>query len=212
MTGGAPGTGRWSDTGRFLAAFARDPLHTAAVAPSSPWLAAAMTAPVPTTGEPVVVELGPGTGAFTDVLQERLGGRGRHVVVELNASWADLLTRRHPRVEVLVADAGDLTALLAAHDVPAAEVIVSGLPWVAYTAPRSGAAGPGLHAAIAAALAPTGAFTQFAYTATRWAPPARRQLADLRGHFEEVVVSRTVWRNVPPAAVYLARRPVRRSG
>ena len=31
--------------------------------------------------------------------------------------------------------------------------------------------------------------------------------ARLRGAFEEVLVSSTVWRNVPPAFVYVCRRP-----
>ena len=62
---------------------------------------------------------------------------------------------------------------------------------------------------ITGVLAPGGVFTQFGYTWTRWAPPARRQLADLRAHFAEVTTSRTVWRNLPPAIVNEARRPRR---
>ena len=52
-----------------------------------------------------------------------------------------------------------------------------------------------------------GAYTQAAYAVTRWASPARRQLRQLQASFEEVVVSKTIWRNVPPARVYIARRP-----
>ena len=57
----------------LLAEFLRDPLRTASALPSSRALALAATAPVPATGDPVVVELGPGTGAFTDVVAERGG-------------------------------------------------------------------------------------------------------------------------------------------
>ncbi len=188
-----------SDTARFLLEFARDPLHTAAVAPSSAALAAAMVAPLPLAGEPVVVELGPGTGAFTSVIQERLGGRGRHVAVERSASWSDLITRRHPGVDVAHADARSLARVLAARGIDQVDAVVSGLPWIAHS--------PQLHAAITAALAPHGVFTQFAYTWTRWAPPARRQLADLRIHFTDVATSRTVWANLPPAVVHRASGP-----
>lgn len=184
------------DTARFLRAFARDPLHTAAVAPSSAALAAAMTGVV--TPGAVVVELGPGTGAFTRAVQERLAGTGRHLAVELNAEWAALLAGRYPAVDVVRADARELPTLLRDRGIGPADVVVSGLPWVAYT-------GTGLHGLIAAALAPDGAFTQFAYSATRRLPPARRQFADLRAHFADVAVSPTVWRNVPPAVVYTAR-------
>jgi phosphatidylethanolamine/phosphatidyl-N-methylethanolamine N-methyltransferase len=194
----------WVDTGRFVREFVRDPLHTASVTPSSHALAAAMTLPLPTTGTPVVVELGPGTGAFTRAIQERTGGRVQHVAVELNPGWAQLLARRHPEVDVVQADARELPRLLADRGIDAADAVVSGLPWVAYS---PGPDGRGLHTVIAQVLAPSGVFTQFAYTWTRWAPPARRQLADLRAHFAEVTISPTVWRNVPPAVVYQARQP-----
>jgi phosphatidylethanolamine/phosphatidyl-N-methylethanolamine N-methyltransferase len=199
----------WADTGRFLREFARDPLHTAAVAPSSAALAAAMTAPLPVTGSPVVVELGPGTGAFTAAIQERIGGRGRHIAVELHPGWAELLARRYPAVEVVVDDVRSLAGILAARGITRVDAVVSGLPWVAY-APAPG--GRPLHTVITDVLASTGVFTQFAYCWTRWAPPARRQLADLRAHFAEVVISRTVWRNMPPAVVYQARQPRHSSG
>jgi phosphatidylethanolamine/phosphatidyl-N-methylethanolamine N-methyltransferase len=194
----------WSDTGRFLREFVRDPLHTASVTPSSRALATVMTQPLPVTGEPVVVELGPGTGAFTRAIQERTGGRARHIAVELNAGWAELLAERWPEVEVVRADARELPRLLADRGVGPVDAVVSGLPWVAYA---PGADGRGLHALIVEALAPTGVFTQFGYSWTRWMPPARRQLADLRAHFAEVTTSRTVWRNVPSAVVHTARRP-----
>lgn len=190
-----------TDTLRFLREFVRDPLHTAAIAPSSAALAAAMTACVPATGEPTVVELGPGTGAFTAAVAARTGGRGRHLAIELHPEWSRLLADRFPHVEIVQGDVRDLDAILADRGLPPADAVVSGLPWAAYSGPGS------LHAAIGRALAPHGTFTQFAYSWTRhWAPPARAQLADLRRHFAEVTIGRTVWRNLPPAAVYEARR------
>jgi phospholipid N-methyltransferase len=194
----------WADTGRFIREFVRDPLHTASVTPSSPALAAAMTLPLSATGEPVVVELGSGTGAFTRAIQERTGGRARHIAVELNPGWARLLEERYPKVEVVRADARELPQLLADRDIAAVDAVVSGLPWVAYS---PGPDGRGLHTLIIEALAPTGFFTQFGYSWTRWALPARKQLADLRAHFAEVSTSRTVWRNFPSAVVYTARQP-----
>jgi phospholipid N-methyltransferase len=190
--------------GRFVVEFARDPLRTAALAPSSAALAATMTAAVPACGAPVVVELGPGTGAFTAAIRARTGGRGRHLAVELNPRWARLLAERHPGVEVVVADAAALPAVLAEHGVTAVDAVVSGLPWEAH---RPGTDGLDLSAYIADVLAPEGQFTQFAYTWTRWAPPARRLLAGLRSRFADVTISPTVWRNLPPAVVYQARRP-----
>jgi phospholipid N-methyltransferase len=189
-----------SDIGVFFREFLRSPLTTASAIPSSKALSAQMVAPVPERGDPVVVELGPGTGAFTEVIQSKLDGRGRHLAVELNPRLADLLAKRFPEVEVIVADAERLPNLLAERGI-AADVVISGLPWAAYRG--------GLTEAVAAALDPAGVFTQFTYTWTRWAGPSTRQLAGFRRCFEEVVLTRTIWGNVPPALVHVMRRPRR---
>lgn len=189
-------------SGAFLREFVRDPRHTASLFPSSRALAEAAAAPVPRTGDPVVVELGPGTGPVTDLVAHRLAGRGHHLAVELNPRLAGVLRRRHPGLDVAVADARDLPALLAERGLGGADVVVSGLPWAAYPA-----AGPPLTAVIAGALRPDGAFTQFGYACTRFLPPARRLRVRLAEVFEEVVEGRTVFGNVPPAFVLTARRP-----
>ncbi|WP_262379234.1 class I SAM-dependent methyltransferase [Nonomuraea sp. PA05] len=185
----------------FVREFIRSPMRTAAVLPSSAGLAAQMVVGVPERGEPTVVELGAGTGAFTSAIQRRLNGRGRHVVVELNDRFAAEVARAHPAVEVVCDDAVRLPELLAGLGAGPVDVVVSGLPWVAY------AGRPPLIGSVARVLSPAGVYTQFAYTWTRWAAPARRLAGGLREAFEEVVTTATVWRNLPPAVVYVARRP-----
>ncbi|QGK69887.1 methyltransferase domain-containing protein [Allosaccharopolyspora coralli] len=186
----------------FVREFVKSPTTTAAVGPSSRQLARRMVEPVPIAGDPVIVELGPGTGAFTREIQRRLHGRGRHLAVELNERWARELGERFPAVESVCADAHVLPGLLADRDVRA-DVVVSGLPWAAHVE-RDGRS---LVEVIAESMAPDGAFTQFAYTWTRWAAPARRLRTQVDEAFAEVEVSPTVWRNVPPAVAYVARRP-----
>lgn len=182
--------------------FVRAPLDTASVVPSSPALCRLLAAPVPQAGDPVVVELGPGTGVVTAVLQDRLAGRGRHLAVEINPRFVDPLRARFPHVEVLCGDARAVPAMLADRGL-AADVVVSALPWAAFRVP-----GPvSLPEQLGGAMVRDGTFVQLALAPTRWASPARTQRAELRAAFEEVVTSSTVWRNAPPAFVYLARRP-----
>jgi hypothetical protein len=50
-------------------------------------------------------------------------------------------------------------------------------------------------------------FTAFASGHARVPPPAVRFRRRLQAGFEEVVAGLTVWRNLPPAFVYHARRP-----
>ena len=192
----------------FAREFLRSPLDTASVVPSSAALCREITAPIPESGDPVVVELGPGTGVVTAVVQERLGTRGRHLAVELNPRFADALARRFPAVEVVCDDARALPELLARRGLRA-DVVLSGLPWAAFRLRGDDPAAPDLPGVLAASMAPGGALTQIGYAVTRRARPARRQLDDLRAAFEEVMTSRTVWGNVPPAVVHVARRPRR---
>ena len=179
--------------------FLRSPTSVATVTASSPALVAAMLAPLP-TGDPVVVELGAGTGHVTAALARRLGGRGRHVAVELNPVLARRLAERFPGVTVVTGDAGDLPALLRGRGIEAVDAVSSLLPWVAY------ARAP-IPALAASVLAPDGVLTQVSLLPTAWLPPARRQLRDLRAAFAEVGTGGPVWRNLPPARVLVARRP-----
>jgi len=43
----------------------------------------------------------------------------------------------------------------------------------------------------------------------KWMAPARRQERDIRARFAEFRISPTVWLNVPPARVLVARSPHR---
>ncbi|WP_327001670.1 SAM-dependent methyltransferase [Dactylosporangium sp. NBC_01737] len=191
------------DRATFLREFLRAPLTVAAVTPSGAPLTGMVTATVPGTGAPLVVELGPGTGAFTAGIQQRLAGRGHHLAIEINKRFAERLTDRYPQVDVAVADARNLREVLAVRGHHHADAIVSGLPWAAFAPSLQ----DDLLGAVTDSLAPHGAFTTFAYIHTRWTPPARRLRRSLDDRFEEVVVGRTVWANVPPAFVYSCRRP-----
>lgn len=208
-----PGRDRrdWSDSARFAAAFVRDPVATASVWPSSTALARAM-ADAALAGcsrpDPLVVELGAGSGAFTAELARRLDLRARHLAVELNPALAHRLAGRLDDVEVVPADAGELPTLLALRGLPGArgvDVVVSGLGWSATRPGRDDSLLP----VVASTLADDGVFVQFGYTFTRWAAPARALEAELHELFGEVTTSATVWRNLPPAIVHRAARPRR---
>jgi phosphatidylethanolamine/phosphatidyl-N-methylethanolamine N-methyltransferase len=193
------------DSTALLREFARQPGRTGAIAPSSATLAAAVALTIPHSGDPIVVELGPGTGAFTAAIERSLGGRGRHIAVELNPRLAAHLSKRHPAVEVVQSSAEDLRHILAERGVTSVDLVISGLPWVSLPPTTAYAA---LDAATGA-LAPGGAFTTFGYTFARRLPSARRFRGMLAARYEEVVAGRTIMRNLPPAFVYYARRPRR---
>ena len=197
--------------GLFLAEFIRNPVRTAAFAPSSATLAARMLARL-SASDTVIVELGPGTGAFTEAIQRAIQHTTRqtvpraaprtHIAIELNERLATGLAERYPGVDVINANATSLPEVLGPRR---ADFVVSGLPWAAYAGPQ----GEKLIDTVAGLLNPGGTFTQFAYAWSRWAPPARRQLRQLRAAFAEVELSEIVWANLPPAVVYTASTPRR---
>ena len=178
--------------------FLRAPASVATVTASSDALVAEMLRPLPEVDEPVVVELGAGTGRLTDAVQRRLGGRGHHLAVELNPVLAARLAERRPGVDVVCADAATLPDLLAGRGIGEAHLVASLLPWKAYrTAP--------IARSVAGVLAPGGVFTQAVLSALRWLPPARRLDREVRADFPDVRLGPTVWRNLPPARVRVAR-------
>ena len=188
----------------FLVEFMRNPMTVGAVQASGSALAEVATATVPATGSPVVLELGPGTGAFTAPVQRRLAGSGRHIAIELNPRFADRLATRYPGVDVVTGNAAALREVLAQRGVDHVDVVISGLPWAAFDQKLQ----HDVLSEVVAVMHPAGVFTTFAYVHARWSPPAQRLLRSLQSRFEEVVVSRTVWGNLPPALVYFCRRPV----
>jgi phosphatidylethanolamine/phosphatidyl-N-methylethanolamine N-methyltransferase len=189
----------------FLAAALRRPATMGAIAPSSPRLGAVLASVVPRSGQPVVVELGPGTGSVSAVIAERLPSGAQHLAVELDPAMVAFLRRTHPGLEVVEGNAADLGALLGERGITAVDAVVCGLPWALF----DDATQTRLLAEISRAIGDRGAFTTFAYLHGMTLGAARRFRRRLRDTFEEVLVSATVWRNLPPAFVYVCRRPRR---
>ena len=199
-----PATASERGLGRlFLRKFLRDPKDVASVWPSSRWLARAMLRDVvlPTGGG--VVELGPGTGAFTAPILELLAsaGGGGYLGIERDAEFCDLMRRRFPRVEFAWADAATLATQLAARPGLQPFAVVSGLPLVAMPKPMVAELVRTAHAAV-----PVGGwFCTFSYQHSLVNPAQwwlRRLLRTTFGRLEV----RPVLRNVPPALVFAARK------
>ncbi|MDQ0366707.1 class I SAM-dependent methyltransferase [Catenuloplanes indicus] len=192
--------------GAFVQRFLRNPARVGTPAATSAAVSRQMAAPIPEHGDPLVVELGAGTGAVTEWIQHRLGGRGHHLAIEIDPVFAGLLRQRYPAVDVAESDAAQLPALLAQRGLGAADVVVSALPWTLFSDEQA----RGILAAVAASMAPHGAFTTITLSMGSRMPGARRFRSALGATFEEVTQSRTFWRNPPPAFVYEAHRPRQR--
>jgi phospholipid N-methyltransferase len=82
----------------FFRQFRRRFETTGAIAPSSRFLAGAITAPLRRRQRPArILEVGPGTGAVTRRIVQSLNGDDRFDLVELNEAFAALLNERFQR-------------------------------------------------------------------------------------------------------------------
>lgn len=177
----------------------RSPLQIGAVAPSSRWLARCIVDAVGVRPGDVLLELGPGTGAFTAELVSRFPHH-RIIAVELGASMAEGLQRRFPKVEVVAGSAEELSRILDRLGVRRVDRIVSGLPWALWDRKYQ----QRLLDEVAACLSPAGRFVTFHYLHSIASGRVRPTRSLLQGHFREVHYTPPVWLNLPPALVHVA--------
>ena len=179
----------------FLRAWLAAPLRVAAIAPSGPGLAKAMTAEIDAASMPVI-EFGPGTGVFTQAILDAGVSPDRLVLIEAGAVFATLMRVRFPTVRLIERSAADL-AQIDLFGPGQAGAVVSGLPILSMPKPV-------VRAILAKAfgeLRAGGAMYQFTYGYR--CPIADGILAEFG-----LVANRiaTVVINAPPASVYRIER------
>ncbi|MEM7235141.1 MAG: methyltransferase domain-containing protein [Planctomycetota bacterium] len=191
-----------SDYARFFANFARHPFSIGAIAPSSRHLAKVMVSEMGISEADTVVELGPGTGAFTGTIESELGPETLCFALEIDPKFASALQDRFPRIEVLNDSAENIANHLSTRDREHADAIVCGIPWASLPADFQERA----MSAVLDSLRPGGKFCTFAYIHSAWFPTARRIRHWLGDRFSHVETTPVVWRNCPPALVYRCTR------
>ena len=184
-----------TDVFPFFCALLADPRRVGAVVPSGAALARAITREISPSSAPVV-ELGPGTGAFTEQLLERGVPEDRLALIEYGPDFARLLEERYPSARVLRMDATRLRHVELFEDEKAGAV-VSGLPLLSLS-PREVI---GILRGAFHHLRDDGAFYQFTYGPRCPVPSAILDRLGLRASR----IGRAII-NVPPAGVYRITR------
>lgn len=194
---------RWHEQRAFLQGFLRRPTRTGALFPSSPALARSMIQGFGLRTAETVVELGPGTGAFTRLLVEEVGPDTLVLTLELDEHLARMLRKRFPSVVTYCDSAERLRRHLNRLGKKRANYVISGLPWATFP----GELQDRVLGAVVRSLVPDGQFSTFAYVHALLMPAAIRFRRRLQASFGTVEMSRVVWRNLPPALVYRCRDP-----
>lgn len=189
------GRERFGDEKHFIRSWLERPLVTGAVAPSGKGLARAMASYIDPRRKGPVVELGPGTGPVTEALIQRGIEQERLILIEFNPEFCQLLTRRFPRATIIEGDAYEAGEVLADVVREPCAGIISSLPLLTKPLDQRiellGAAHEMLH--------PNAPFVQFTYGVK---PPI-----PARADTYTATPSERIWLNVPPARVWVYRRP-----
>ena len=186
------------DRAKFLAAFVRRPFDTGAITPSSVHLGEMMLAGMGISEADTVIELGPGTGVFTRLIEARLKPEAAFLSFEINPALAKDLAPKFRRARIINDSIENLAQHLNAAGRTSIDAAISGLPWAAFSPERQQC----LLDATVKPMRPGGAFATFAYSHAAWLPAGQRFRKLLDSRFSRVETSSIVWKNVPPAFVY----------
>jgi len=191
-----------SNTSLFMRTLLSNPRMVGAIAPSGAMLADLITSEVNSASGPIL-ELGPGTGVFTEALLARGIRESDLTLVEFSTDFAVMLQRRFPDARVLCANAARLGTHIP-RESPPFGCVISGLPLLNMS-PRAVVA---ILDGALSRLREGGALYQFTYGMRC---PVPHRLLDRFG-FKATLHGR-VLRNFPPARVYkiVRRRPLRQA-
>lgn len=175
----------------FLKQFIKDRQMVGATHPSSRALGEKILEHVDFENSRLLVELGPGTGVFTDLIIERMASDAKLLVFELNDNFFDSLAERihDPRVQLIHDSAEFVNKYLSEEEQQKVDVVISSLPLTVFPEQLRTTVLDVAHKC----LKDDGMYTQFQYTLHA------KKLLEAR--YNKVRISFTM-RNFPPAFVY----------
>jgi phospholipid N-methyltransferase len=177
----------------FLKQYLRNPFSTGGVAPSGRQLAKLMVSKLAPQPSEIIVELGPGTGAFTRELLAQGVEPANLILVEFNKEFVKFLKLEFPNLRIVEGPAQDLPQLLKSLGQASGKKIISGIPLRSMKPAECRQ----IAMAVAAVLEPGGTFVQFSYFKASPVPKAVAAEAGLAGQCAGGVLN-----NVPPAFVW----------
>jgi phospholipid N-methyltransferase len=186
---------------QFVKAFIKSPGSVGALWPSSPSLARAMVAASEIPRADCVLELGPGTGAFTGEILSNLREGAEFAAVERDPSLARMMAKKFPRAKVIEGCATMLGEHLRAESLSRPDAILSGLPWAVFSEDLQ----KNILGQIRSNLRQNGVFTTFGYYGPHRLKAGRTFRKNLESVFGTINRSPVVLGNFPPAFIYTCR-------
>lgn len=180
----------------FLKQYIQGPRWIGAIAPSSKYLAAKMVKDIAFDRASCIVEYGPGTGVFTEILLANMQPGTVLILIDNNACFCHMLRKKYghlQNVHIVHDSAVHVDQHIQQYGLDKVDYIVSGLPFASLPAEVS----LDILAKTRQYLKQDGRFITFQYTLIK------RGL--FKQFFENVSMTR-VYRNLPPAYVFSCSR------
>lgn len=181
--------------------FLKEFFTTGAVGPSSSYLAEAMTNPVFLGTSKCVVELGPGTGAITQKIIDKIPQDCTFLTLEIDPVFAETIQKNYPSAKVYSDSAHNLPKYLQKNKIKQCDAIISSLPWTFIEKEIQ----QQILNNISQSLAPNGKMTTFFHLVNLSPWSGRRVKKYLEKNFSQVE-KKIVWKNFPPAVVYECKK------
>ena len=189
----------------MVSRFLRSPSTIGAVSASSRAMARKMVAHLPTDRPVKVVELGPGTGPFTNAIVERVAKGSRVLAIDLEQTFIDRVQQRWPSVDCVCASAVDLERLVMERQLAPVDHIISGLPFASLPAEMTRRILDG----IEHVLKPGGTFVTFQYLHGYGLRPGRQFRQQMSERMGGPPHRALVLQNFPISFILTWTRPLR---
>ena len=184
----------------FFKEYLTSPKEVGGWAPSSHGLAELVTETAGVRRVNSVVEFGPGTGVFTEVIAAKLKPGATFFAIEISEEFVKQCQKRCPGVNVIHDSAANVRKHMEELGVKELDCIVSGLPFALFEDDLQ----DGLLNAAYEALKPGGVLVTFTYITRPFLPRGRRFRRRLKARFSNLNETKIVWRNFLPAFAYQA--------
>ena len=171
------------------------PFKMGAIAPSSKQLSEMMLLKL--VPSDFVVEIGPGTGAITRIIRQRITDPKHYLGIDINHEFIEAMKLQFPEMHFEQDSAENLPVHF--KDGPRVDYIACSLPWGIWPTQHQSKVLKG----IIQPLKKGGYFATFAYWPMLYTPAGLGFRRMLSKTFRKVEITQIVWGNLPPAIVYL---------
>jgi phospholipid N-methyltransferase len=186
------------ESSAFIKAFVENPLSVGAIFPSSQATADVMVSQISPNNNAIVLEIGCGTGSFTNAINQILPTSNAFLGIEINKDLTVILRDRFPNLNFVNDDAGNAVAIHQNSGLGKVEFIISGLPFASLPKTVSDNV---LSEVDRFMQQGNCLFRTIQYATAFYMPSAIKFRQRMEASYGKTEVSSLIWRNLPPTYV-----------